>query len=45
LQKHIQIPQVNPIEVIKLKMAGRGIKPKDIVSFLLRFAEDGLKDF
>ncbi len=28
--KHIQIPDVDPIEVIKLKMAERGIKAKDL---------------
>lgn len=28
--KHIQIPEVNPIEVIKLKMIERGMKPKDL---------------
>ena len=28
--KHIQIPQVNPLEVIKLKMQERGIKAKDL---------------
>ena len=28
--KHIQIPEVDPIEVIKLKMTERGMKAKDI---------------
>jgi len=28
--KHIKIPQVSPIEVIKLKMEERGIKAKDL---------------
>ena len=28
--KHIQIPQINPIEVIKLKMEERGMKAKDL---------------
>ena len=28
--KHIHLPEVNPIEVIKLKMAERGIKAKDL---------------
>lgn len=28
--KHIKIPEVDPIEVIKLKMAERGMKPKDL---------------
>ena len=28
--KHIQIPEVNPIEVIKLKMTERGMKAKDL---------------
>jgi len=28
--KHIQIPEVDPIEVIKLKMQERGIKAKDL---------------
>lgn len=28
--KHIQIPLVNPMEVIKLKMAERGMKAKDL---------------
>lgn len=28
--KHIQIPAVNPMEVIKLKMAERGMKAKDL---------------
>jgi HTH-type transcriptional regulator / antitoxin HigA len=28
--KHIQIPEVNPIEVIKLKMIERGLKAKDL---------------
>ena len=29
-EKHIHLPDVNPIEVIKLKMAERGIKAKDL---------------
>ena len=28
--KHIHIPEVNPIEVIKLKMEERGMKAKDL---------------
>ena len=28
--KHIHLPEVNPIEVIKLKMAERGIKAKNL---------------
>lgn len=28
--KHIHIPEVNPIEVIKLKMKERGMKAKDL---------------
>ena len=28
--KHIHLPEVDPIEVIKLKMAERGIKAKDL---------------
>ncbi len=28
--KHIHIPEVDPIEVIKLKMAERGMKAKDL---------------
>ncbi|MBA2562569.1 MAG: helix-turn-helix domain-containing protein [Chitinophagaceae bacterium] len=28
--KHIQIPEVDPIEVIKLKMTERGMKAKDL---------------
>ncbi len=28
--KHIKIPDVNPIEVIKLKMAEQGLKSKDL---------------
>ncbi len=28
--KHIRIPEVNPIEVIKLKMEERGMKAKDL---------------
>jgi HTH-type transcriptional regulator/antitoxin HigA len=28
--KHIKIPEVDPIEVIKLKMIERGMKPKDL---------------
>lgn len=28
--KHIHLPEINPIEVIKLKMAERGIKAKDL---------------
>ena len=28
--KHIHLPELNPIEVIKLKMAERGIKAKDL---------------
>jgi HTH-type transcriptional regulator/antitoxin HigA len=29
-EKHISIPDVNPIEVIKLKMTERGMKAKDL---------------
>lgn len=32
--KHIQIPEVDPIEVIKLKMAERGMKAKDLESII-----------
>lgn len=32
--KHIQIPGVDPIEVIKLKMAERGMKAKDLESII-----------
>ncbi len=32
--KYIQIPEVNPIEVIKLKMAERGMKAKDLESII-----------
>ena len=32
--KHIQIPEVDPIEVIKLKMEERGIKAKDLEPLL-----------
>jgi len=28
--KHVKIPEVDPVEVIKLKMAERGIKAKDL---------------
>lgn len=28
--KHIHLPEINPIEVIKLKMAERGMKAKDL---------------
>lgn len=28
--KHIPLPEINPIEVIKLKMAERGMKAKDL---------------
>ncbi len=28
--KHVQIPEVDPIEVIKLKMTERGMKAKDL---------------
>lgn len=28
--KHIHLPEINPIEVIKLKMLERGIKAKDL---------------
>ena len=28
--KHIQLPEINPIEAIKLKMAERGMKAKDL---------------
>jgi HTH-type transcriptional regulator / antitoxin HigA len=29
--KHIHLPQVNPVDVIKLKMQEQGIKSKDLV--------------
>jgi HTH-type transcriptional regulator/antitoxin HigA len=32
--KHIKIPAVNPIEVIKLKMQERGMKAKDLESII-----------
>jgi HTH-type transcriptional regulator / antitoxin HigA len=32
--KHIFIPNVNPIEVIKLKMQENGVKPKDLESII-----------
>ncbi|MEJ7680863.1 MAG: helix-turn-helix domain-containing protein [Segetibacter sp.] len=32
--KHIQLPQLNPIEVIKLKMEERGMKAKDLEPIL-----------
>ena len=32
--KHIHIPEVNPIEVIKLKMEERGLKAKDLESII-----------
>jgi HTH-type transcriptional regulator / antitoxin HigA len=32
--KHIFIPNVNPIEVIKLKMHENGVKPKDLESII-----------
>jgi HTH-type transcriptional regulator / antitoxin HigA len=28
--KHIQLPEVNPLDIIKLKMQERGIKAKDL---------------
>ena len=28
--KHIQLPELNPVEVIKLKMEERGLKAKDL---------------
>jgi HTH-type transcriptional regulator/antitoxin HigA len=28
--KHVHIPEVNPVEVIKLKMEERGMKAKDL---------------
>lgn len=33
-EKHIKIPQVDPIEVIKLKMSERGMKPKDLETII-----------
>src|ERR1700704_2893919 len=33
-EKNIKIPQVDPIEVIKLKMAERGMKAKDLESII-----------
>jgi len=32
--KHIQLPQLNPLEVIKLKMEERGMKAKDLEPLL-----------
>ncbi|MHB1920626.1 MAG: helix-turn-helix domain-containing protein [Chitinophagaceae bacterium] len=32
--KHIRIPEVNPIEVIKLKMEERGMKAKDLEAII-----------
>ena len=32
--KHIHLPEVNPIEVIKLKMAERGMKSKDLIPLI-----------
>lgn len=29
-EKHIRLPRIKPIEVVKLKMAERGIKAKDL---------------
>jgi len=33
-EKHIQLPEVNTIEAIKLKMDERGITPKDLESII-----------
>ncbi len=32
--KHIQIPAVNPLEVIKLKMKEHGLRPKDLENII-----------
>lgn len=32
--KHIEIPDVDPIEIIKLKMAERGMKAKDLQTII-----------
>ncbi len=32
--KHIKLPNINPLEVIKERMVERGIKPKDLVSVI-----------
>jgi HTH-type transcriptional regulator / antitoxin HigA len=32
--KNIKIPEVAPVEVIKLKMSERGMKPKDLVPII-----------
>ncbi len=33
--RHIQLPKVNPIEVVKIKMEERGMKAKDLESIIL----------
>ncbi len=33
-EKHIHIPEINPIEIIKLKMQERGMKAKDLEPIL-----------
>jgi len=32
--KHIQLPEVDPIDIIKLKMVERGIKAKDLIPLI-----------
>ncbi len=33
-EKHIQIPEVDPIEAIKLKMEEKGLKDKDLIPII-----------
>ena len=32
--KHIQLPELDPLEVIKLKMVEQGLRPKDLESII-----------
>ena len=32
--KHIQLPEVDPLDIIKLKMVERGIKAKDLIPLI-----------
>ena len=32
--KHIHLPDIDPIEAIKLKMEERGVKPKDLIGVI-----------
>ena len=32
--KHIQLPELDPLEVIKLKMEEQGLRPKDLVGII-----------